>query len=1033
MNYEHMPMPPNHDRYVSLATQFGRFVTRHWARNDWTAASEYFRQVVDSRAKLRYATVGSSLDAPSDLVRFLQRLSWETNQHMPSFSDCMHTAEFLKLLYVELTSREFASLPTLAAEVLQGQTVLFPSDAQRKQRYIERQREQEAKEREREAQRRKKDAEKRAAQTRERQLQQERERTVNDANRRLNEIHRLQGHLAECRDKLATHMKSFADKVARRLGDDYVDLDHHASQRWRTLTEITHNYNAARVAFVRQWVSEYAGMSLDAEQATAVGAVNGNVLVTARAGSGKTRVLTARALFLHKHCGVPVHRIMLLAFNRRAASEMESRLREWLGDDIPHVMTFHALAYALVHPSEKLLFDDKDEGKQHLSEVTQQVIDEHVRNPDFVDRIRNLMLEHFKADWSRIETGGYHLSSNEFLDHRYSLQHETLRGDRVSSFGQKVIANLLTEHDVPYWFKRTIRWGGRRLQADFSIPRGPQPNLYIRFTDATHSDDDAPWKKLADAVKTGKFKGVLLEYGPNDLQALGNAGFAERLCDDLREHGLKPRRLDADELWKAVRDRALDSFAQAMVNFVGRCRQRAWSLEELDHYAIQRKMNENASDYEIEFYRIGRRVYEAYLARLDRDELEDFNGLMLKAAERVKGGTTRFERKGNAGDIRDIDYLHIDEYQDFSRSFYELTSTMREANPDMTVFAVGDDWQAINGFAGSDLAYFHNFDEHFPKAQHLSITQNYRSQKKIVNASNALLAAEDELAEAVNKDDGLVEVCNLDKFVPTPLEREALRERKRSSSSGADEHEIAVARIAQWLAQEGEVTLLNRTRDLDALPGRTPKAAQVALRESMIEELREHIIVDTAHSYKGLECDSVVILDAVANHYPLIHPHWIFGQIFGDSLASIEAAELRLFYVAVSRARQRLIICTQHAKRSPFLDMVQKACSFPTLDVAALEPIAREASDRFEVRVFDSLAVKDQLNHDGFNFVYHADWSRCYWSRVMPKEEVNNDWITKAPWNNGSVRIEVYDDKDNLVPSFDDNDNAANLAQADPF
>ncbi len=712
---------------------------------------------------------------------------------------------------------------------------------------------------------------------------------------------------------------------------------------------------------------------------------------------------------------------------------MERRLRAWLGDDIPHVMTFHALAYALVHPSEKLLFDDKDEGKQHLSEVTQQVIDEHVRDPGFAGRIRDLMLEHFKADWSRIETGGYHLSGNEFLDHRYSLQHETLRGDRVSNFGQKVIANLLTEHDVPYWFNGTIRWGGRRLRADFSVPRDPQRDLYIRFADSAHSDDDAAWKKLADAVKAGKFKGALLEYGPSELQALGKAGFAQRLCDDLRKHGLKPRRLDADELWKAVRDRAVDSFTQAMVNFVGRCRQRAWSLEELDQHAIQRKMNEDASDYEIKFYRIGRHVYAAYLARLERDELEDFNGLMLKAAEKVKGGTTRFERKGNAGDIRDIDHLHIDEYQDFSRSFYELTSAMRQANPDMTVFAVGDDWQAINGFAGSDLVYFHNFDEHFPHAQHLSITQNYRSQKQIVNASNALLADDDELAEAVNKDDGLVGICNLDKFDPTPLEREALRARKRSSSSGADEHEIAVARIAQWLAQKGEVALLNRTRDPDALPGRTPKAAQVALRESMIEELRDHIIVDTAHSYKGLECDSVVILDAVANHYPLIHPHWIFGQIFGDTLASIEAAELRLFYVAVSRARQRLIICTQHAKRSPFLDMVQKACSFPTLDVDALEPIARETSDRCEVRVFGSFPVKDQLKRDGFNFVDHADWSRRYWWRVMPREEVNEDWITKAPWNNGSVRIEVYDDKNNLVWPSEGNDNAASLAQADPF
>ena len=642
------------------------------------------------------------------------------------------------------------------------------------------------------------------------------------------------------------------------------------------------------------------------------------------------------------------------------------------------------------------------------------------------------MLEHFRADWSRITTGGYHLSGQEFLDFRYSLQHETLRGDRVSNFGQKVIANLLAEHDVPYWFKRTFRWGGRRLGADFSVPRDAQPNLYIRFADSAQSGDDAAWEQLAVAVEAGKFNGALLEYARADLQALGEAGFAQRLLDDLRKHGLKPRLLDPNELWRAVRDRAVDSFTQAMVNFVGRCRQRAWSIDDLDQHATRRKTNEDASDYEIEFYRIGRHIYAAYLARLERDKLEDFNGLILKAVERVKGGTTRFERKGNAGDIRDIDYLHIDEYQDFSRSFHDLTSAMRMTNPAMTVFAVGDDWQAINGFAGSDLVYFRNFGEHFPTTSELSITQNYRSSKKIVEASNALLADEDEPAQAVIEDDGLVQVCNLDKFDPTPLEREALRARKRSSGSGLDEHEIAVARIAQWLGRTGAVALLNRTRDPDALPGSTPKAAQTALRACIAEELRDNVTVDTAHSYKGLESDSVIILDAIANHYPLIHPHWIFGQIFGDTLASIEAAELRLFYVAVSRARQRLIICTQPAKRSPFLDIIQGTHGFPTLDVNALAPIAREVSHRCEVRVFDSFPVKHWLDREGFKFVDRTEWSQPHWSRVMPSEEVTKDWITKAPWNNGIVRIEVYDHENNLVwPSEDDD--TTKLMDAEPF
>ncbi|WP_420622127.1 3'-5' exonuclease [Candidatus Poriferisodalis sp.] len=201
----------------------------------------------------------------------------------------------------------------------------------------------------------------------------------------------------------------------------------------------------------------------------------------------------------------------------------------------------------------------------------------------------------------------------------------------------------------------------------------------------------------------------------------------------------------------------------------------------------------------------------------------------------------------------------------------------------------------------------------------------------------------------------------------------------------------------------------------------------------MIEELRDHIIVDTAHSYKGLECDSVVILDAVANHYPLIHPHWIFGQIFGDTLEYIEAAELRLFYVAVSRAKDRLIICTQDSKRSPFLDTIRSARDVPTLDLNKLPSVVRKDSHRYEVRVLNSYEVRKLLKDDGFTFVPESDSRLPYWSKVIPAEEVSADWIDKALWNDGNVIIEVYDQTNKRIWSSTDGGDASALAPADPF
>ena len=79
-----------------------------------------------------------------------------------------------------------------------------------------------------------------------------------------------------------------------------------------------------------------------------------------------------RAIFLQSHCRVPPSEILLLAFNRQAVEEIRERLREHLGANLPYVMTFHALAHALVHPPETLVEDDEDVGYQAQSRLMQE-------------------------------------------------------------------------------------------------------------------------------------------------------------------------------------------------------------------------------------------------------------------------------------------------------------------------------------------------------------------------------------------------------------------------------------------------------------------------------------------------------------------------------------------------------------------------------------------------------------------------------------------------------------------------------------
>ena len=79
------------------------------------------------------------------------------------------------------------------------------------------------------------------------------------------------------------------------------------------------------------------------------------------------------------------------------------------------------------------------------------------------------------------------------------------------------------------------------------------------------------------------------------------------------------------------------------------------------------------------------------------------------------------------------------------------------------------------------------------------------------------------------------------------------------------------------------------------------------VRSYLPEESRKLVTISTAHKYKGLQKDVVIILDAIPRCYPLIHPDLMFTRVFGDSIESVVNEERRLFYVALTRAVETLL------------------------------------------------------------------------------------------------------------------------------
>ena len=798
-------------------------------------------------------------------------------------------------------------------------------------------------------------------------------------------------------------------RLVAAFESDFIQAD----GTWQSIagSEFTlEDVEALKVRFVQDWAARELNESLDDEQARAVGSLSGHVQVIARAGAGKTRTLVTRAAFLQKHCRIPADSILLLAFNRSAAAEMKKRLAPAVGNALPHVMTFHALAHALIHPEESLLFDDPGSDSLALSREVQDVIDAFVRSEAHGGKVRALMLGHFREDWERIVNGRFELTRDEFLAHRRALPRESLRGDYVKSFGEKIIANALYEHGVEYAYESNFRWDGTNYKPDFKIRGGPSGGVIIEYFGLVGDPeyDEGVRAKRDFWRKRSEWK--LIEIEPSDISLRGPDAFVRYLLQTLSDAGVTWRRLSEDEIWELVRHRAVDRFTEAVKVFVARGRKRNLSGDELHNLIAA---HSPASRVEGRFLEIGESIYRSYVEKLREQRLEDFDGLIWRAVADIRAGLTRFVRdKGREqGDLNRLKFVMVDEFQDFSSMFLAIIEAIRANNPTVQIFGVGDDWQAINGFAGSDLRFFERFSDYFQNAKCLTISSNYRSAAAIVEAGNALMRGRGPAAVPVRAEPGQVEICAMDEFTPTATE---------SDRHGTDEITPATLRLVRRALDLGQsVVLLSRRKGLPWYVS-YDKSNHVSdgivrflelVRSFLPEEDRARVTVSTAHGFKGLEAESVVIVDAVEGSYPLIHPNWVFLRVFGDSLAGLVDEERRLFYVATTRAMESVAYVTENTRRAPFIADMQKHCQMSSTAWNDLAPAASIDGARLEIRVFNAYETKDALR----SLKYRWNAQGKYWYRTAPAEGFSLASLLSQPWASGKVKIEVYSEQGDLV------------------
>lgn len=188
---------------------------------------------------------------------------------------------------------------------------------------------------------------------------------------------------------------------------------------------------------------------LDDEQSFAVAVNDSRVLAAARAGSGKTRTVVAKIVYLLDHDHVPESHILSLAFNTDVPKEINERVKKLLLSRTPNregsievARTFHSLAHQIVLP-KKVLF-----GKKRKLFIQQIISELKETDPDFKEFVytsfRNESIKLYKSEFKN--------AANYYSALR-NAQFETLNGEIVKSAGEKWLADYFFEHGIQYIYE----------------------------------------------------------------------------------------------------------------------------------------------------------------------------------------------------------------------------------------------------------------------------------------------------------------------------------------------------------------------------------------------------------------------------------------------------------------------------------------------------------------------------------------------------------------------------------------------------
>ena len=694
----------------------------------------------------------------------------------------------------------------------------------------------------------------------------------------------------------------------RSLAPQFIEVYEHLPSKLQAFNEWLANQKAVDAA---KLILPVEGKMLDNQQMRCITKEVHNHLVLAGAGTGKTTTIVGYVKYLLKKKICMPDDILVLSFTNASAAEMSERLHKEMGKPIA-AQTFHKLGLDIITTVQG------KKPKIHSTDIRQFVrkqLDVLTQDTDYLKKLCVYLT--YSGAWQKTEFDFQ--TEDEYLSYLKYNPPVTLKKETVKSYGELDIANFLTQNGITYVYEqeypidtRTSEFG--QYHPDFYLPNY---DLYIEYFGINRQGNVPPYftgKNGMTAAQTYQ-EGIQWKRelhrknGTRMIEVYAYEKLEEQLLPRLEERlkkaGVVFTPMSAKDMWADIsgtENQKLDRVAELFGTVITLAKSNGCSLEEVRsrNRSFQNLPSINTAIDLIE------PVYNNYQSMLcTRNEI-DFNDMINLASDYVQHG--QFAHSYN--------YVIIDEYQDISQARYRLLDAMRQQK-DYRLFCVGDDWQSIYRFSGSDIGFILNFEKYWGAAEISRIETTYRFPQSLISVSSSFIMKNPEQKQ---------------KHLRSAIADHGFSMEKIMGYTDIYAIEFLAERLKE-LPKGSSVLFLGRYRfDIKILDGHRQFSYQynAALGRTDVSFARRtdlQISFMTVHGSKGLQADYVFLLNTKA--YGMGFPSQIADapilQLLLDNCDHYPfAEERRLFYVAITRAKKKVWLVALKGNESVFVKEIDE-------------------------------------------------------------------------------------------------------------